>query len=382
MGLFQFALPTFSKEEGKKTVPLPPSWKREEGRYKWRDGKTRGGRKVAYVVNLQEGNEDKNSISSLRERAAVFATSVKMAHEKSMYNYQLYVISNQGHSLNVDTNKSIVCNPSCREMFSLLGYTLVDLVDQEMVNLNQRQQPHITIEKKQNVIHDILTNTIVIHLSLNSFLLRSIDSVMDSFVKQDSTVSYNDAPNTVLRKRAQDKVFTLKSTSGMDAPMYIFTPKSHQASLSYLEFLNCLSFNVDQDDRTNVLPSVSSRERRDSWQPTLYPKIRSLLGSVVSRMNDEDDTVNFHGKQCRILDNSSEILDPCMFAAGSQKCSHEDIRKNALIASFASGRCFTPWECTRNASGDGCINNLSEKSTNGECQWLQSKWLKLAKSLQ
>ena len=390
MGLFKFALPTFAKEEvfweeeeenrkRWKTVPIPPNKRREElvrrqkrmGGKKVGGGMRLGGGTVAYVVDISLLGDDEESMSSLRERAAVLAASIKAAHENSLYKYQLYAI-HHGKS-------SSLSNEKVSTIFSQLGYQMG--IDVEIEHQNQKQ--HVS-EKKYN-ISGILANNIVVHLNLESLLLKSLDSVIDSLFKegQSDGVSYSDGPNTVLRKRTNhDKVFTLKSTSNDDThPMYIFQPKSDGASMSYLELLKCLSSSNDLNTSTKVLPSVSSMQRRDSWQPTLYPKIRSLLASDVQTTNAKDGTLKYHGKQCRVA-NSIDVLDKCIFAAGSQKCSHLDVHKSALIASFNGDECLKPWECERNASGDGCVNNLSDESANAECEWLQSKWFKIADSLQ
>jgi len=387
VGLFKFALPTFAKDElaweGSrwKTVPVPPNRKRK-GRdellrrqyvnVRQRNDKSKATAKkasVAYVVNFPLEDE---LTSTLQRRAAVLAASIKKAHVNSSYEYQLHAINYSGS----DIEKSYTCNQSCQETLTDLGYKVINLSSSDLVNeimsREKKKQSHMNESLKK-----LLDNTVVVNLALDSYLLKSIESAFDDFFKESKS------KNQLLRNDASPSILALEQTTKdiNHNPLYIFKPSANEATDSYLEFLKCSAPDyVLNNNKQSSLQAKTSVQRRDSWQPTLYPKIRSLLALAVPTTEIKRSNEALGKKQC-VIDNSNAVLNRCIYSAGSYNCPEEDVENSTIVASFTGDVCSKPWECERNENGDGCVNPSRSNSTFASCDFLQRAWLGLANSL-
>lgn len=396
VGLFKFALPTFAKDELAweaedsrwKTVPVPPNRKRmgreellrrQNVNVRHRNDASKSSAKkasVAYVVNIPVQDE---FTSTLGQRAAVLAASIKKAHAKSSYEYQLHAI-NYEHTSSSDTEKSYICNRSCRDTLTELGYRVIDLsrsdLDNEITNRENNKQSGINQSLKE-----VLDTTVVVNLVLDSYLFKSIESVFDDFLTE------SESKKLLLRKEASHhpSIFSLEQTTQdiSHNPLYIFKPSSNdnEATNSYLEFLKCSTPDYIDNNVTSLSQGrASSVQRRDSWQPTLYPKIRSLLALAVPKSSTKETSQALDETQC-VIDNSHAVLSRCAYSAGSYNCPRDDMEKSAILASFTGDVCSKPWECERNKNGDGCLHPGRWNSTIASCDFLQRAWFALANSL-
>lgn len=377
MGLFKFALPTFAKDDfweedagGRwKTVPVPPSRLRKNVSRRDVAAGTNGTKKldvkarrektddsVAYVVAILF--EEQQS-SSLHQRAAVLAASIKKAHEKSSQKYQLYAI-NYEHSSSTDREKSYTCDSKCREMMIKLGYNMVDVSSSDL---------DVMIESKYNraqgsenhVLNGLLKSRIIVHLSLGTFLLKSVDhSLFDHTDEKD----VRDISRRQVDLLSQKFVTTNESNNEQ---LLILRTSSNEATTSYLEYLNCLVSDKKSDTAEPSSASIGI-QRRDNWQPTLYPKIRKLPVSAVPKTILKDADAASTSRQCTIK-KSNEVLE-CIYGAASHECEF-------VVASF--GMCSKPWECKKTSGGEGCVKE--EQYADARCEWLHRKWFALAKGL-
>jgi hypothetical protein len=413
VGLFKFALPTFSQGdlssweegEGRLTVPRPPSHARKNavrddtkelvgvdnvdtrsiGR---EDSKQQSKASIAYVVIIPSHDDTTNS--SLRERAAVLSASVKRAHMNSPHEYQLYAI-NYEHPSSTDIEKSYICSRTCREMMNQLDYRIVDLSTSDLDSAIRNKRGNIEGDVLyQQSLNELLSNVVVMHIALGSFLLKPMDSVINELLNDESNemglASYEAPSNGLLRKKATQKkeLLTMQAASPHEtasgSQLHIIKTISNEATVAYLELLKCKS--SQQFGNSNQQTSIASdgtMEEGDVEQPIIFPKIRSLLASAVKHTDIQSPRQDY-GDQCAIS-SKFEILDGCMYAAGShQPCSHIDTKSMAIVAAFVNNVCMKPWECKRNEN-NWCINRNSGISVNADCEWLQNEWFRLVNSL-
>lgn len=395
VGLFKFALPTFAKEEWMwedhgdgsrwKTVPVPPNRLRKNTsrreiikksssldatiKIPQQIGATEDTTSVAYVAILPSFHslQKSNNLSILRERAAVLAASIKNAYANSSHKYQLYAIKYYHPSNRLD-DKIHRCNDECKEIFTGLGYKIVDV---SMSDLDEGRQSRLAGSYEITLDH-ILTNSIVVHLSLNSFLLKPIDhSVFDLIVSKT-----RDADSGAILAL---KPSTATTNRSMDEPLYIFKPSSNEATTSYLEFLKC---STDGNSINTKHPSPednnTNSQRREVWQPTLFPKMRKLLDAAVPKSLLKH--VDSDPEGCAIT-KTMAVLDRCIYAIGSEECNaaQEGQENDYAVAAFFGGECAKPWECERTPAGDTCIDNSQDETAH--CEWLHQKWFALSKGM-
>jgi hypothetical protein len=397
VGLFKFALPTFAKDElsiweGEgsrwKTVPVPPNRIRKGRDELLRRKKVEVRQKankasIAYVVAISFHEH-----RSLRERAAVLAASIKKSHGKSSYDYKLHAINYEQPSSS-ETEKSYSCDHACREILNSLGYKVVNVSSSSLDAEMERRKNSLQNPTKDS-LNELLSSSIVVHLGLDSFMLRSIDSIYYDLLQEnksgieiqsdDTSRKWSSASLRAKTDRTTESLALEAKAEITDDQFYIFKPSSREATISYLGFLNCLSSTYLSNSNT-VQPSKASNtniERRDNWQPTLYPKIRSLLASAmpntIVKENERDEG------NC-IMKTNNAVLDKCIYSAGSHKCTAVHLQKEAAVASFTGSVCLKPWECERNSNGDGCDDLGEMSSQKSDCAWLQNEWFRLAKSL-
>jgi len=430
VGLFKFALPTFSQEaegwerEDQLRVPLPPSPKRKnsvsrEGRNE-PVSKERLGERQNFGDNFKQSSKASVAYAiviplhdqvtpSLRDRAAVLAASIRRAHLNSPYKHHLYAI-NFEHPSDSSIKKGHTCSRVCRKVMNELGYSIVDVsasnvdsaVNRSSSNNNSNNntkgmnsQNDRSSANRQSM-NDILSHDIVVHISLNSFLLQSMDSVFD-----DLLAEVNDDPSSILlQKKATQQTYLFNihtksngasHSSSEDSSnahqLYIFKTSSSGGTTPYLELVKCLaSAQLSNIDLQLSMTSDRRTESSEIMPITVMPKIRSLLSPAVPRDDMKKNQFETNDHQCRIFINNV-VSDTCIYAAGShQECSHVDIKKSAVIASFFHrdsydmSTCAQPWECKRDEH-DRCIHPRGNGSEDADCEWLQSEWFRLAKSL-
>ncbi|KAL7479830.1 hypothetical protein ACHAW6_005552 [Cyclotella cf. meneghiniana] len=421
VGLFKFALPTFSHEtegwerEDQLRVPLPPSLKRKNSVF--REGRNGLVSKESLRVSESFGDNFKQSSKasvayamviplhdqvtpSLRDRAAVLAASIRRAHLNSPYKPQLYAI-NFEHPSDSDIGKMYSCSGLCRKIMNELGYSIVDLsasnFDTAVTSSDTKRMNSLNDRSAHpQSMNDLLSHEIVVHISLDSFLLQSMDSVFDDLLAEENV----DPSTSLLQKKAsqQTTLFNInaKSNGASHSPsegssnvheIYIFKMSSSVGAIPYLELIKCLAST--QLTSINLQLSMTSDERMESNEImpiSVRPKIRSLFSPLLPRDDMKKNRFETNDHTCKIFNNNL-VLDGCIDATGShQDCSHEDIKKRAVIGSFFRrdsddmSTCAQPWECKRDEH-DRCINTRGNRSEYDDCEWLQREWFRLAKSL-
>ena len=380
MGLFKFALPTFAKDELSiweregsrwKTVPLPPNRNRKGLRRDRKESlkksvhraKKKDGVFIAYVVMVPSND------SSLQERAAVLAASIEKVHGNSPYQYQLYAIDYQTQS-----------NP-VTDTLARLGYKLMYVSHSD---LDSKAEKTMQSSIHHNLKELIQNNNIVVHLNLDSFVLKSMDSIYDKLLKGNYTdfIVSNGTSNGWLRKKSAKNVDMVSSENvsqddGNTQQFHIFKSSSIEAAKSYLNFLKCItSMSRTIKDKSSVVTNTDIQRREDTWQPTLYPKIRHLLASAAPRTKPNENVDATKRKHCEIHSQNA-MLDKCIYSTGSYECTSS--MQNALVASFNSNICTKPWECELDENRNGCINHGGIGDE--DCDALQREWLRVSKSL-
>ncbi|KAL3795531.1 hypothetical protein HJC23_009244 [Cyclotella cryptica] len=421
VGLFKFALPTFSNEaegwerEDHLRVPMPPTRKRKISVS--RVGSKESVSKESLVVRQKFGDNFKQSSKasvayavliprhdqvtpSLRDRAAALAASIRRAHMNSPYKHQLYAINLEHHS-NSSKEMTNTCPRACCEVMNELGYQIVDVTASSLgsaaSNGNKNKQKNLNSQNNLSTtdpqsLNDLLSHHIVVHISLDSFLLQSMDSVFD-----DLLAEVNDDPSNILLQTKstlpQTKTFNA-NTKSKDATHfsseecvnahqpYVFKMSSRCGTIPYLELLKCL---VSAQLEVSMTSDIHL-ERSEIMSVTVRPKKRSLLSSAVATDTIKENQFETNDHHCRIFNNNA-LSDQCIYAASShQECSHVDIKKSAVIASFSrseldyTSQCAKPWECKRNENNQ-CFSSREDGSADADCEWLQREWFQLAKSL-
>lgn len=433
LGLFKFVLPTFATDEDSwertnelstfMRVPPPPN-KQRRGRKEKIDNFFRlqeqleeesdaavqeenvvkdASDQVAYLViiipsSISISHTSSSSDQFYQKRANVLSQSIARAHTKSPYKYQLYALNLNTieEGTGDDGDKRI---QQIHQALTQSGFSIINLIngDDNIVNEQTSQSDFAQLMNQ----HDVM-----VQLSLNSFLLKPLDSLFDILINGDDKNTKTSKSKTATEIDA----FVLDSSNSSSATSVeeelLIYKTSKEATKSYMQSLECLiSSNQSTREQKQEVEEVS--QKQENANPIYWPHLRKrsrIRPSIkVARKNQEvdptveRDVLNIDQK-CRMTRTQNmHLLDRCLYDMGGvvQECSHVlSIKKEALIAHFGSsvsaGQILEAKqqdniEPQKNDSGSYCTKQPWEYSSMADCvnsygnhqqtcKWLCEEW--------
>ena len=213
---------------------------------------------------------------------------------------------------------------------SLSNFNIIHMTDKRVNNVSLSRLLEETETSPHPVIEVLKEHDIVIHLSLNSFLLSPLDDIFDRLLQRGEHII----------EKSDSKVdsYTLDYNQS-EEQLFIFKPTSQDAIISYLNSLECRLWH-----RTDG-------ERQISVQKNTPPIV------TVSRRDLEQD-------DCRVEQTDHSLpLDKCLYDVGvvDTSCSHNiSMKDEGRIAHYVGNSL--------------CKDDCSGQET---CKWLCDEWFGL-----
>lgn len=369
LGLFKFILPTFATDEDSwqvtnelssfMRVPPPPNKQRKRRRkenfflrlQQLEDveekeqetgeevNKVERNPSVAYMIIIPDLSKTPSGfdVISYHEKAKVLSQSIARAHQDSPYDYKLYaldLLNKDLDSTSTDEDDTVIAKTKkAHELLSGLGYNIIHMLDKRVNYVSLSRLLEETEASPHPVIEVLKEHDIIVHLSLNSFLLNPLDNVFDELLKRGDI------------DQSESKVdsYTLDSNQN-EEQLFIFKPTSQDATISYLNSLEC-----------RLWRQTNNREKQISVQNNIPTTI-----VTDSRRNLEQE----ENPNCRVQETEhSLLLDKCMYDVGSDadtSCSHVGMKDKGRIAHYVGNSL--------------CKDDCSGKET---CKWLCREWSRL-----
>jgi len=412
LGLFKFILPTFSKDDVSwertnelsslgLTVPPPPNKRRKiaenmylrlkaQSKLRSKDSEERetNGQEaalkssVAYVVilhlphlqsKLQTSNtnehKDEGDIIEhyrlLQQRANVLSQSIRMAHTNSPYDYLLYAIDFQGASTagkddDGDTKQ-------VHEALIQSGFNIINVKEGEIDEIGKRlivssdRKLKDTEKQQQSQLKLLNEHDVIVQMSLNSFLLKSMDDLFNFLLKGDDTDNVigvvdiqkggmGEGKADEETKSTQVASFALESfdTSAIESELFIFKSNSQKAISSYLKSLECTY--------------LQSKGEEAKFHPKPIPSMMVAQKNQQNNPNSKQDALN--NANCRVQpEHDSLLLDRCLYDVGNVGIGHNDctivsMKDDARVAHFHEGSSATTTTNDADAGGTGSTGRL------------------------
>ena len=366
LGLFKFILPTFSTDEDSwqvtnelssfMRVPPPPNKQRKRRKKEnfflrlqqledeeeevngdeEEANKERTTPSVAYMMIIPDLSKTPTDfdVISYHEKAKVLSQSITRAHKDSPYDYKLYALDLLNKELDSsstddDANETAVMSKTKQVHQSLSNYNILHMLDKRVNNVSLSRLLEETETSPHPVIEVLKEHDIVVHLSPNSFLLKPLDDVFDKLKRGEHI------------ENSESKIdsYTLEYNQN-EEQLFIFKPTSQDATISYLNSLECRLWHQTNGER----------------QVSVQKNIPTLV--TVSRRKLE------YNLNCRLQQTEhSLLLDKCLYdiIVGGDvdtSCSHFSMKAEGLIAHYV-GNSF-------------CKDDCSET-----CKWLCGEWSRL-----
>jgi hypothetical protein len=347
---------------------------------------------VAYLVIIPSISKLQTSSSSdqfYQKRANVLSQSIAKAHTKSPYKYQLYALNLNTIEEGTNGGKGIL---QIHQSLTQSGFSIINLIngDDNIVNEQTSQSDFAQLMNQHDVI---------VQLSLNSFLLKPLDSLFDILINGDDKNTKTSKSKTTTEIDAFVLESSNSSATSVEEELLIYKT-SQEATESYMQSLDCL---ISSKQSPREQKQVAVLQKQENANPLYWPHLRKrsrIRPSIkVARKNQEvdptveKDVLNIHQK-CRVSPKQNmHLLDRCLYDVGGvvQECSHVlSIKKEALIAHFGSGGQILeakqqdniepqkndgsyctrqPWEYSSMAD---CVNSYGNHQQT--CKWLCEEW--------
>ena len=275
------------------------------------------------------------------------------------------------------------------------GFSIINLIngDDNIVNEQTSQSDFVTLLNQHDVI---------VQLSLNSFLLKPLDSLFDILINGDDKNTKTSKSKTATEIYAFVLESSNSSATSFEEELLIYKT-SQAATKSYIQSLECLkSSNQSTREQKHEVEVSKQGNANPVYWPHLRKRSRIRPSIKVARKNQEvdptveRDVLNIDQK-CRITRTQNmHILDRCLYDVGGvvQECSHVlSIKKEALIAHFGSVNAGQILEAKqqdniepqKNDSGSYCTKQPWEYSSMADCvnsygnhqqtcKWLCEEW--------
>jgi len=268
LGLFKFILPTFATDEDSwqvtnelssfMRVPPPPNKQRKQRRKEnfflrlqqldEEEDVNGGGEEankekttpssVAYMIIIPDLSKTPSgfNVISYHEKAKVLSASIAKAHKDSPYDYKLCALDLSNKELDStstdddDNNTAIMAKT--KQVQSLLNgdsFNIIHMLDKRVNNVSLSRLLEETETSPHPVIEVLKEHDIVVQLSINSFLLNPLDDIFDKLLQRGEHV-----------EKSESKVdsYTLDYNQN-EEQLFIFKTMSHDATISYLNSLEC-----------------------------------------------------------------------------------------------------------------------------------------------
>ena len=371
LGLFKFILPTFATDEDSwqvtnelssfMRVPPPPNKQRKQRRKEnfflrlqqledeeevngsgEEANKVERNLSVAYMIIIPDLSKTPTAfdVISYHEKAKILSASIARAHQDSPYDYKLYALDLlnkelDSSSIDDDDENELVVMAKTKEVHDALSngcnMNIIHMLDKRVNNVNLSRLLEETETSPHPVINVLKEHDIVVHLSLNAFLLNPLDDVFELLKREEHI------------EMSESKVdsYTLDYNQN-EEQLFIFKTTSQDAIISYLNSLECrLWYQTNGERQISVQKNI----------PTIVTVSRRSLEEVVG---------------CRIQETEhSLLLDKCLydvnFGGVDTSCSHNvSMKDEGRIAHYVGSSL--------------CKDDCSGQET---CKWLCGEWSRL-----
>jgi len=430
LGLFHFALPTFSKDSESwertselsslMTVPPPPHKRRKSTEKMYlrlkghhsgheiagKEAKFRSS--VAYIVVIPETMHHLSELQTapVTRKIKVLAKSIETAHANSPFEYQLYALNLNGPSIANGRGASKVY-----EAFIQFGFKVINLNDDDLgvpvskeVIIESERKLHEINEQQQNLLSVLNPHHIVVQMSIDSFLLKPLNDLFDVLLEGDgSGKAMGETRSNEGQAGPKSRHYLLAlepieassasaASLGDQSDLIIFTLSSQEAINAYMTRLQCVSKIFSSSDRVIQEPVGVNNSA---------PLVRG--SSLIARKHLEINP----GAECRIQAESILPLNRCLYDVGNfnigKDCSIVSVKEGSRVANIPNGsvpaftdsisegkgdtksqaggigpkghdHCVQPWEY---ANLDDCSKNNNDSGPGELCRWLCAEWFKI-----
>jgi len=374
LGLFKFILPTFATDEDSwqvtnelssfMRVPPPPNKQRkrrrkenfflrlqeldeEEKEQETGEGVNKVERttpsSVAYMIIIPDLSKTPSrfDVISYHEKEKVLSQSITRAHQDSPYDFKLYALDLSNKELdNTSTDDNeIVVMAKTKEVHDVLsneGYNIVHMLDKRVNNVSLSRLLEETDTSPHPVMNVLKEHDIIVHLSLNSFLLNPLDDIFEKLLQRGE--------HNIEKSESRADSYTLEYNQNKEQ-LFIFKTTSQDATMSYLNSLECRLWHQTNGEKQITVPVQKNI-------PTIV---------TVSRRHLKEDDY----PKCRVQQTEhSLLLDKCLYDVNiggvDTSCPQASMKDEGRIAHYVGN----------SLCKDGCSGQET-------CKWICGEWSRL-----